>query len=150
MCQSRKPFVIVMADDDAEDCLLVRDAIGETGLLHGLYFVADGEELLDYLCCQGKYANGRAPRPDLILLDLNMPRKDGREALRHLKSDPQLRSIPVVVLTTSTAEDDVVYCYAMGASSFVSKPVTYRAWIDMVRHLSSYWFNLVRLPSTRP
>jgi len=148
MSQAARPFVILMADDDAEDCLLVRDAVEETGLPHLLRFVADGEELLEYLNRQGQYVDGRAPRPDLILLDLNMPKKDGREVLRQLKSDPGLRPIPVVVLTTSASEDDVAYCYEMGASSFVSKPATFRAWIDVVRNLCSYWFKLVTLPSS--
>jgi CheY-like chemotaxis protein len=148
MCQAGRSFVILMADDDAEDCLLVRDALEETKLPHSLRFAADGEEVLEYLHRQGQYADGRAPRPDLILLDLNMPKKDGREVLRHLKADRRLRTIPVVVLTTSASEDDVAYCYEMGASSFVSKPVTYRAWIDVVRNLCSYWFQLVTLPSS--
>ena len=150
MSEAARPFVIGMADDDAEDCLLVRDAVRETKLPHVLRVVADGEELLEYLDRQGQYADGGAPRPDLILLDLNMPKKDGREVLRHLKSEPRLRTIPVVVLTTSASEDDVTYCYDKGASSFVSKPSTYRAWIDVVHDLCSYWFRLVTLPSCRP
>jgi CheY-like chemotaxis protein len=150
MCQGGRRFVILMADDDAEDCLLVRDAVEETRLPHQVRFVPDGEELLDYLKRQGQYAEEHSPRPDLILLDLNMPKKDGREVLRQLKCDPRLRAIPVVVLTTSTSEDDVAYCYQTGASSFLSKPVSYRAWIEMIGNLFSYWFQLVKLPTDQP
>lgn len=150
MAEDQRPFVVLVADDDAEDCLLVRDAVAEGGLPHVLRFVHDGEDLFDYLDRRGKYAGGSVPRPDLLLLDLNMPRKDGREALRQLKADPRFRAIPVVVLTTSVAEDDVTYCYQTGAASFVAKPSTYRAWIELVRGLCTYWFQLVRLPTERP
>ena len=147
MSQSEAPFVILMADDDAEDCLLVKEAVAETQLPHVLRFVADGEELLEYLNRTGRYANGGAPRPNLILLDLNMPRKDGREVLGYLQKDAGFKTIPVVVLTTSASEDDVNYCYRNGANSFVCKPATFRAWIDTIRTLCSYWFQLVNLPS---
>ncbi len=147
MARPSRPFTILMADDDADDCLLVSDALRETGQTHQLRCVRDGEELTDYLYRRGKYANGRdAPRPDLILLDLKMPKKDGREVLRELKSDPRMRRIPVVALTTSTAEDDVSLSYDIGANSYVTKPVTFRALVDMMNTLSKYWFELVELP----
>lgn len=148
MRTSGKIFVILMADDDPEDRLLVKDALQEVHLAHDLRFVIDGEDLLDYLYRRGKYEdrNG-APRPDLILLDLNMPKRDGREVLRNLKSDPRLQRIPIVVLTTSVAEADVAFCYDVGASSYITKPVTFRAWMDLVGALSKYWFEIVQLPS---
>jgi CheY-like chemotaxis protein len=150
MSRDERPLVILMADDDAEDCLLVKEAIEEAGFCDILRFVADGEELLEYLNRNGRHAVERAPRPDLILLDLNMPRKDGREALRQIKSDPRLQDIPVVVLTTSTSADEVSFCYRNGANSFVCKPTSFRDWIDGLRVLCSYWFNLVRLPGDGP
>jgi CheY-like chemotaxis protein len=143
-----RTFTILMADDDEEDCLVVREALAHGKVPHDLRTVSDGEELLDYLERQGKYRNGQAaPRPDLILLDLNMPRKDGREALGELKSHHRWKEIPVVVLTTSTAEDDVNYAYRTGASSYIAKPSTFQAWIELVRRLNGYWFELARLPS---
>jgi CheY-like chemotaxis protein len=142
-----RPYTILMADDDAEDCALVRDALGEVRLDHDLRFVRDGEELFDYLCCRGAYADGRkAPRPDLILLDLKMPKMDGREVLRAMKADHRFRRIPVVALTTSTAEDDIDFCYDTGVNSYVTKPVTFRALVDIMTVLSKYWFEVVELP----
>jgi CheY-like chemotaxis protein len=139
--------VILMADDDAEDCLLVRDALLETGRAIDLRFVRDGEELFDYLHRRGEYADSRcAPTPDLILMDLKMPRMDGREAIRAIKTDPRLRRIPVVALTTSNALDDVTVCYDLGVNSYVPKPVTYRALVAIVKAVCHYWFELVELP----
>ena len=150
MSRDERSLVILMADDDAEDCLLVKEAVEEAGFAHVLRFVADGEELLEYLKGEGRYEAARTPRPDLILLDLNMPRRDGREALQQIKADPRLLDIPVVVLTTSASEDDVSFCYRNGASSFVSKPTSFRDWIDGLRILCSYWFDFVRLPTEGP
>lgn len=141
-----RAFLLLMADDDPEDCLLVREAIRENGLPHRVQFVHNGEELLEYLGQSGPRTQNRTVLPDLLLLDLNMPKLDGREALRRLKSDLRLQALPVVVLTTSTAEEDVRTCYQMGAASFISKPVTYRGWLDLVRDLCGYWFERVRLP----
>jgi len=147
MASSGKIGTVVMADDDHEDCQLVNDALQETGFAHRLLVVRDGEELWDYLRRRGGYAEGRAaPRPDLILLDLNMPRKDGREVLVELKADPRFRTIPVVVLTTSTAEDDIIFCYDMGANSYVTKPATFRQLVAVMKALTSYWFDLAELP----
>ncbi len=145
-----KPNVILMADDDDDDRLLTRDAVAEAGLEGDLHFVANGEELLDYLCRRGKYQQPTAaPRPGLILLDLNMPLKDGREALREIRADPELRRIPVVVLTTSKADTDIGAIYDLGANSFISKPFQFEALVSVMKSLSSYWFKTVELPVTR-
>jgi len=143
-----KPITILMADDDADDRLMAKDALEESRVLNDLYFVEDGEELLDYLYQRGKYSDpNSAPRPNIILLDLNMPRKDGREALREIKADPDLRRIPVVVMTTSKAEEDIYRSYDLGANSFITKPVTFERLVDMMRALGQYWIEFVELPS---
>jgi CheY-like chemotaxis protein len=144
-----EPIVILMADDDADDRVLARDAMAESRLGNSLRFVEDGQELMDYLHRAGKYATADAPRPGLILLDLNMPRKDGREALREIKTDPELRTIPVVVLTTSKTEEDILRTYDLGANSFITKPVTFDRLVEIVRTLDRYWFNIVELPRPR-
>jgi CheY-like chemotaxis protein len=142
-----KPITIVMADDDPDDRMLTRDALAESRLANDLHFVEDGEELMDYLRQRGKHADPQSsPRPGLILLDLNMPRKDGREALREIKSDPSLRHIPVVVLTTSKAEEDIYRTYDLGVNSFITKPVTFDGLVDVMRALGRYWFEIVELP----
>jgi CheY-like chemotaxis protein len=141
-----RPITILMADDDADDRELARDALAESRLLNELHSVNDGEELLEFLRHEGRYADKNAPRPDLILLDLNMPKIDGREALIALKNDPALRSIPVVVLTTSRAEEDVARSYDLGANSFISKPVTFAGLVDVMRELGQYWVVIVALP----
>lgn len=147
----RYPVTILMADDDPDDCLLAREALAESRLANDLYFVSDGEELMDYLYQRGKYATpGSAPRPGLILLDLNMPKKDGREVLKELKSDPDLRQIPVLVLTTSKAEEDIHRSYHLGANSYITKPVTFSSLIDVMQTLSKYWFEIVELPPQEP
>lgn len=147
MNQTRQPITILLADDDPDDCLMTRDAFAECRLTNPLQFVHDGEELMDYLHRRGRFTDAEAfPMPGLILLDLNMPRKDGREALREIKGDPELRKIPVVVLTTSKAEEDVVRSYDDGVNSFISKPVSFSALIDVVRTLGKYWLEIVDLP----
>jgi CheY-like chemotaxis protein len=139
--------IIVMADDDAEDCFLVRDALRESGRDCDLRFVRNGEELFDYLRREGEYASPKAaPAPDLILLDLKMPCKDGRETLRELKTDPRFRRIPVIALTTSTAEDDVDFSYDVGVNSYITKPSSFREWIEILSTISKYWFEVVELP----
>lgn len=136
-----------MAEDDADDRLMTREAFQECRLGNPLQFVVDGEELMDYLHRRGQYADAvRYPMPGLILLDLNMPRKDGREALREIKADPVLRDIPVVVLTTSKAQEDVANSYGDGANSFISKPVSFSALIEVVQTLGKYWLQIVDLP----
>ena len=121
----KKPIIILMADDDDDDFMLTRKALGESRLLNRLMRVSDGEELLDYLNRRGDYNAENAPRPGVILLDLNMPRKDGREALKEIKSNDELRNIPIVVFTTSKAEEDIYKTYQLGVNSFITKPVTF-------------------------
>lgn len=139
-------ITILMADDDADDRMLAEDAMKESRLGNTFRTVEDGQELMDYLTRRGRYAHEDAPRPGLILLDLNMPRKDGRQALQEIKSDPALRQIPVVILTTSKTEEDVLRSYDLGANSFISKPVTFDRLVDIVRTLGNYWFRIVELP----
>ncbi len=147
MSSSNPTHVILMADDDADDQLLARDALAESKLEEELHFVDNGEELLDYLLHRGKFAPpASAPRPGLILLDLNMPRKDGREALREIKTHPDLRRIPVVVLTTSQADTDISGLYDLGANSFISKPFQFEALVNVMKALGQYWFKTVELP----
>jgi len=136
-----------MADDDAEDRMLMADAMKEGRLANSLRFVEDGEELMDYLLqCNGYADPASAPRPGLILLDLNMPRKDGREALAEIKANPELRRTPVVVLTTSKVEEDILRSYDLGVSGFVIKPITFESLVDAARTLGKYWFEIVELP----
>lgn len=142
--------VILMADDDADDCLLARDALRETSPGTELHCVENGEELLDYLLRRGKFAgSSTAPLPGIILLDLNMPRKDGREALREIKVDSNLRRIPVIVLTTSRADTDIERVYELGANSFVTKPVKFDALVGVMKQLGEYWFQTVELPQSK-
>jgi len=142
-----EPITILMAEDDADDRLMTEDAFRDCRLNNPLQFVENGEELMDYLHRQGRYSDEkRYPMPGLILLDLNMPRKDGREALREIKNDPRLRTIPVVVLTTSKAEEDVARAYHDGANSFISKPVTFTGLVQVISTLGKYWFHIVDLP----
>ena len=146
MSKHGKPITILMADDDDDDRRLTKEALLEGRLVNELRFVENGEELLDYLRRQGSYATAEAPRPGLILLDLNMPRKDGRTVLREIKSDPELRQIPVVVLTTSKADEDVFKSYDLGVNSYIVKPVTFEALVDILQTLEKYWFEIVELP----
>lgn len=135
-----------MADDDPDDRMLAKDALTENRLSNDLHFVEDGEELLDYLNQRGKFNKKNAPKPGLILLDLNMPKMDGREALKHIKSHSTFKRIPVIVLTTSKAEPDVVRSYDLGVNSFISKPVTFNELVDVTRRIGEYWFEIVKLP----
>jgi CheY-like chemotaxis protein len=142
-----QPIVILMADDDADDRMLTKDALGESRVLNEIRFVEDGEELMEYLHRKGKYADPESsPKPGLILLDLNMPKKDGREALKEIKSDPNLRRIPVVIMTTSKAEEDIFRSYDFGASSFITKPVTFDRLVDLMKAIGEYWVEFVELP----
>lgn len=147
MQSQRRPITILMADDDPDDRVLARDAFDEARLANDLRFVEDGEDLLDYLYRRGRWsAPSSSPRPGLILLDLNMPRKDGREALEEIKRDPSLRRIPVVVLTTSKAEEDILRTYDLGVNSFITKPVSFESMVETVKMLGRYWFEIVALP----
>jgi CheY-like chemotaxis protein len=141
------PITILMADDDADDRQLTREALEDARLINDIRFVEHGEELLDYLHRRGKYAPpAEAPRPGLILLDLNMPRKDGRVVLKEIKQDPDLRTIPVVVLTTSKSDEDIYRSYDLGVNSYIVKPVTFEALVDILQTLEKYWFQIVELP----
>ncbi len=147
MSNLRSAITIVWADDDPDDRLLIQDALSCDPWRHQVRFVDDGEELLDYLQHRGKYASrDSSPRPSLILLDLNMPRRDGREALQEIKGDPALRHIPIVVITTSKAEGDIDRSYDLGVSSYISKPTSYEELVEMMRTLGKYWCEVVRLP----
>ncbi len=140
-------ITILLADDDPDDRKLTHDAFMENRLANDFHAVEDGEELLDYLHRRGQYESLRGnPLPGLILLDLNMPRKDGREALKEIKADPELRRIPVVVLTTSKAEEDIVRTYDLGVNSYVTKPVTFKSLVELIKVLGCYWFEVVELP----
>jgi CheY-like chemotaxis protein len=143
-----RSVIILMADDDEDDCLLVRDALGEVDLNVEIRFVGDGRELMEYLHQCKRLGDDSAPScPDLILLDLNMPRKDGREALKEIKSHPEFKGIPVVILTTSSEDRDIELCYKAGANSYLVKPFLYEEMVDAMKSLCKYWFNAVTLPS---
>ena len=142
---SSRRLVILMADDDEDDRLLTQDALAESGMQARLFFVADGVELLDYL----RHRAGQTPEtpaPDLLLLDLNMPRLDGRAALAHIKNDPRLKTLPIVVLSTSNAASDINYCYRNGANSYITKAVSFEGMVDAMRNLGHYWAETVQLP----
>lgn len=142
-----KPVTILMADDDPDDRQLTKEAFAESHLANDLRFVEDGEELLEYLHRRGKFADPAvSPRPSIILLDLNMPRKDGREALEEIKADPQFRGIRVIVMTTSKAEEDIIRSYDLSAASYITKPVTFDALLDVVKTIGKYWLEIVELP----
>ena len=147
MTTPRKPITILIAEDDPDDRILLQEAFEENRIDNELRFVGNGEELLAYLRRTGEYADPKkAPPPGLILLDLNMPKMDGREALKILKADPALQRIPVVVLTTSRAEEDIARTYGLGVSSFIAKPVSFDGLIKVVQILTSYWIQIVELP----
>ena len=147
MKQDSRTFTILLADDDPDDRLMTREALTESRLLNQLDMVEDGEQLMDYLRRNGKYSGlADTPLPGLILLDLNMPRKDGREALKEIKADPELRRIPIVVLTTSQAEEDIFKTYDLGVNSFITKPVGFESFVELMRQLGRYWFEIVLLP----
>lgn len=146
-----KPITILLADDDPDDRQLTKEAFEENHLANDLRFVEDGQELMDYLHQRGKFAApGAAPLPGLILLDLNMPRKDGREALQEIKSDPRFRNIRVIVMTTSKAEEDVVRSYDLSAASYITKPVTFERLVEVIKALGKYWLEIVELPPNGP
>lgn len=146
---SKKQLIVILsAEDDPDDRMLIADAFGEIGLRDKVVFVEDGEELLDYLFQRGGYAGpGSAPRPSLVLLDLNMPRRDGREALQQIKAHPELRRIPVVVFSTSSDRDDILGSYDAGGNSFIVKPSDFNELVLIVKQLSEYWFTTVEIPA---
>ncbi|MGV3586970.1 MAG: response regulator [Adhaeribacter sp.] len=147
MIESKKSRVILIVDDDAEDRMLLEEALEENQVKNTRYFVPNGEELMDYLYNRGKYSDKeKYSLPGLILLDLNMPKKDGREVLKEVKADPRLRLIPVVVLTTSKAEEDILKTLDLGANGYITKPVSFASLVDLTKTISDYWFDLVQLP----
>lgn len=139
---------ILIADDDQDDCMMTREAFRECHIPNPLHFVHDGEELMNYLKRRPPYEDeARCPLPGLILLDLNMPRMDGREALLAIKSDSLLRSIPVVILSTSSADEDILRSYAIGVNSFITKPASFSGLLEVVKNLGHYWLEIVELPT---
>jgi CheY-like chemotaxis protein len=143
----RRPIVILLTDDDEEDLQMTLEALRESRLGNDLRTTRDGEELMDYLLRRGRYADpSDSPMPGLILLDLNMPKKNGREALAEIKANTDLRQIPVIVLTTSKAEEDIFRSYDLGVNSFITKPVTFAGLVEAMKVLSQYWFEIVELP----
>jgi CheY-like chemotaxis protein len=146
MTAHKDPITILMADDDDDDFLLTQKALKESKLLNTLIRVKDGEELMNYLLCRGDYEGKTLQRPGVILLDLNMPRMDGREALKAIKATPALSNIPIVVFTTSKAEEDIYRSYQLGSNSFITKPVTFENLITVMKALGTYWFEIVELP----
>jgi CheY-like chemotaxis protein len=146
----KRTINILCADDDADDRMMIAEAWEQCLILNKLHFVVDGEDLMDYLLNKGKYTNTEIyTLPGLILLDLNMPKKSGKEALQEIKANPVFRKIPIVVLTTSRAETDVLSSYDLGVSSFITKPVTLDGLIDVMRSLRKYWLEIVQLPTVR-
>jgi CheY-like chemotaxis protein len=151
MPTTAKPVTILVCDDDEDDRMLTAEALAESHLANDLRFTVDGQDALDYLYRRGRWSDAAdSPRPGIILLDLNMPRRNGREVLEVIKADPELRAIPVIALTTSQAEEDVQATYDSGANAFISKPVTYEQLVDRMRLWSSFWLQIVTLPTAEP
>lgn len=139
-----KPIEILLAEDSPGDVRLTQEAFKESRLLNNLNIVGDGEEAMAFLCHEGKYAH--APRPDIILLDLNMPKKDGRETLAEIKTDDSLKGIPVVILTISKSEEDVLRSYADHANCYITKPIDIDKFFNVVKSIEDFWFTIVKLP----
>jgi CheY-like chemotaxis protein len=147
MKKQSEPITILMAEDDADDRHMTQEAFEESRVANDLRFVENGVELMDYLKRRGKYRDAeQSPRPGLILLDLNMPKKDGRESLKEIKSDPAMQHIPVVILTTSKEEEDIHRSYQLHANSYITKPVTFEALVQVVKSIGQYWLGIVELP----
>lgn len=145
---NNRPIRILVADDDEDDRMLIADAFDEARLRNPIDFVTDGEELMDYLKQSGRYADLKDDfLPGIILLDLNMPKKDGRTALKEIREDPNLRNIPIVVLTTSKSEEDILKTYNLGVNSFITKPVTFEGLVEVVQVISKYWIEIVAIPA---
>ncbi len=143
---SQGKISIIMADDDADDRLLTQSAFEENQISNPMHFVENGQELMDFLQRKGKYNALNHPLPSLILLDLNMPKMDGREALREIKADPDLRKIPVLILTTSKSEKDIVESYSLGASCFISKPANFEQLLEVVKNIGRFWLETASIP----
>jgi CheY-like chemotaxis protein len=149
LTSDRRQLTLLIAEDDPDDRLLIRKAFAATGFELDLRIVGDGEELMEYLQRRGPHTKGVVPRPSLIVLDLNMPRKNGREALAAIKTDPDLQTIPVIVLTTSKTEEDVCHCYDLGANAYIVKPMTLAEMTHAMEILTTHWFDIVKLPPSR-
>ena len=145
---SLKPIEILLVEDNAADVRLTEEALREGKVRNNLHVARDGMEALEFLKRQGKHA--KATRPDLILLDLNLPRRDGREVLAEIKNDPELKMIPVVVLTTSSAEADILKSYKLHANCYITKPVDLEQFVSVVKSIDDFWLTVVRLPSELP
>jgi CheY-like chemotaxis protein len=147
MTRSSYPIRIVVADDDPDDRMMIKDAFEEAKLGNPVDFVHDGVELMEYLRREGQYKSmGNQPYPGFILLDLNMPRKDGRTALKEIKESSELHRIPIVILTTSKAEEDIIKTYNLGVNSFICKPVSFDGLVEIVKTVGRYWIEIVALP----
>lgn len=140
----REPIEILLAEDNPGDVKLTRKALDQGDLLNNLHVVNDGIEAMKFLRKEGEYAD--TPMPDLLLLDLNMPKKDGRQVMQDMDADPQLRRIPVVVLTSSEAEEDVVRSYELSANAYLTKPVDFDGFVDIINRLENFWFEVVKMP----
>ena len=148
MIPSSSPIEVLLVEDNPGDVRLTREALKEGKVCNNLSVVPDGVQAMAFLRRQGPYAD--APRPDVILLDLNLPRKDGREVLEEVKGDPELRSIPVVVLTSSEADRDIARAYALHANCYITKPVDLDQFITVVKSIEDFWFSIVKLPQEGP
>lgn len=148
--RSKNSVPILIADDDIDDCDMIREALKESRLLNEVHFVHDGEQLLKFLHQQSELSSytDKKALPGLILLDLNMPKMDGREVLKELKKHPELHQIPIIVLTTSQAEEDIIRSYNLGANSFITKPIEFQTLVQIMRDVGRYWFEIVELPSS--
>jgi CheY-like chemotaxis protein len=146
--KNKIPITILICDDDEDDRMLTQQALEDAHVSNDVRFVEDGEQLLDYLFQRGEFGGelGKAPRPGLILLDLNMPKMDGREALKLIKEDPTLCDIPIVVLSTSRLDQDIIRSYQLGVNSFITKPVTFTGLVEAMNVLGRYWLEIVELP----
>ncbi|MCU7934440.1 MAG: response regulator [Candidatus Thiodiazotropha sp. (ex Dulcina madagascariensis)] len=138
------PVEILLVEDNPGDARLAQEGMKEGKILNHLSIVSDGEQAMDFLCQEGEYAE--APRPDLILLDLNLPKKDGREVLAEIKANPRLKRIPVVILTMSKAEEDILRAYDLHANCYISKPIDLEKFIAVVNAIELFWFTIVQLP----
>lgn len=143
-----KSIEILLVEDNPADVRLTQEALREGKVRNNLHVARDGVEALELLRRQGRFA--QVPRPDLVLLDLNLPRKDGREVLAEIKADPELKTIPVVVLTTSSAETDILRSYSLHANCYITKPVDLEQFVSVVRSIDDFWLTVVKLPSERP
>ena len=139
-------MTILIADDDPDDRMFLEQAMRQNGYNQVIRCVDDGEDLMAYLRREGKYSEQDAPWPNLLILDLNMPRKNGFQALQEIKNDPQLRRLPVIVMTTSSADEDVIRTYNLGVNSFVTKPINFSRLVEMIGALKVYWMDTVKLP----